>query len=188
MQGAHGRCGELSNLYAKKPNLASPVERQIWFGRACDAGAQAECDLYRQHLTDDMHAKLVANCNSGTSAISCYVIGSGQVKGIGRPPRNPEEAYGFMRQGCEQGLGQGCGVAGMMHQFGVVEADLAQAVAFHKKACARSFTPSCSALAELYANPQLSIADEALGRWYRAKACAIGASALCEPSVPVQSG
>lgn len=188
MQGAHGRCAELSNLYATKPGLATPIEQQIWFGRACDAGALSECERYEANLTTNMRTQLIADCDAGGSAMSCYVVGSGHLKGIGHTPRSPEEAYGFMRKGCEQGLGQSCGVMGMMHQFGIVEADLALAVAFHKTACGRSFTPSCTALAELYANPSLSVADAALGNWYRAKACAIGARALCDSRTAEGSG
>jgi len=183
LQGAFAHCSELSNLYIRKPNLATPIERQIWYGRACDAGAQRECERYASSLTEQIQTQLAASCDSGDSAMSCYVLGSGFLKGLNLAARDPVAAHSYMSKGCSQGLGQSCGVAGMMHQFGIVEADLTKAVTFHKQACAWSFTPSCSALAEIYSTPTLSMANAELGTWYRAKACAIGAKSLCTDAV-----
>lgn len=179
-QGALNRCSELSDLYERKPDLATSLDKLIWYGVACDVGAKPECDLYKRNLTKDINNELLESCRSGDSAMSCYVIGSSYFKGINRGSRDRDKAYDYIIRGCELGLGQSCAVAGIMYQFGVsVEKDLGEAVGFHKKACARSFTPSCVTLSELYATPTLSISDEALGNWYRAKACAIGASPLC---------
>ena len=184
-QGAFNRCGELSDLYARKPDLATPLDRQIWFGVACDVGAKRECDLYQRNLTTGVRTELLESCRSGDSAMSCYVIGSGYFKGLDRGPRDGDKAYGYMLRGCELGLGKSCAVAGTMNQFGVdIEADLMQAVALHKKACALSYTQSCATLAQIYGMPTLPIASEAMGDWYRAKACAIGATTLCDAGSP----
>ncbi|MDE2905003.1 MAG: hypothetical protein OXQ28_02860, partial [Acidobacteriota bacterium] len=89
----------------------------------------------------------------------------------------------YILRGCEFGMGKSCAVAGMMYQFGIgVGEDLDEAVAYHKDACGRSFTPSCATLAELYRDSSSPRADVALGEWYRAKACALGADPLCNPT------
>jgi len=181
-QGAVNRCDELSALYERRPDLATPVEAQIWYGFACDVGAQRECARYRQNLTSAMREELESQCESG-DAMSCYVIGSGHFKGIHGGPRDPAAALGYILRGCEFGMGKSCAVAGMMHQFGIaVGEDLDEAAAYHKVACGRSFTPSCASLAELYRNPDTPLADIALSEWYRAKACALGAAPLCNPT------
>ena len=180
-QGAVRQCAELSRLYEEKPELATPLERQIWFGDACDVGATRECDLYRQNLTAKMNAELEASCDAGDSPMSCYVLGSGYVKGINRGSRRPDKAYPYILEACEQGLGKSCAVAGMMNQFGFTQTrDLERAVALHERACALSFTPSCASLVDIYSSDDSPLADDELSRWYRAKACAIGATPLCE--------
>ena len=181
IQGAVNRCGDLSDLYSRRPDLVTPLEQQEWFGFACDLGSSRECGLYERSLTNSMRDAMGASCDSGDSAMACYVIGSGHLKGIQQGPPDQDQAYTYMLRGCELGLGKGCAVAGMMHQFGIgVPQDLEAAVVYHKQACARSFTPSCASLAEIYATPTLAIADDELASWYHAKACAIGATTLCE--------
>lgn len=180
-QGATEYCAELSRLYEKKPTLATPLERQIYYGDACDAGATRECDLYRRNLDAAMDRELEASCDSGDSPMSCYVLGSGYVKGINRGSRNRDKAYPYMLAACEQGLGKGCAVAGMMHQFGFTQSqDLERAVDLHERGCAFSFTPSCASLVDIYSTPQSQLENETLSRWYRAKACAIGATPMCD--------
>ena len=182
--GALDRCTELSELYVRKPELTTPLERQIWFGIACDVGSQNECALYRRNLSEDMNSELLESCLADKNAESCYVIGSSYFKGINRGPVDRDKAYNYIISGCELGLGKSCAVAGMMHQFGVSAGqDVGKAVSFHKLACGRSFTPSCVSLTDLYATPNLSITSGELSDWYRAKACAIGARPLCsDPS------
>ncbi len=179
-RGAANRCDELAALYERRPDLATRVERQIWYGFACDAGARRECVRYRQNLTSAMQEALESQCESG-DAMSCYVIGSGHFKGIHGGRRDPAAAHGYILRGCELGMGKSCAVAGMMHQFGIgVGEDLEAAAAYHEDACGRSFAPSCASLAELYGDPNTPLADLALSEWYRAKACALGAAPLCK--------
>ena len=166
----------------RRPDLATPVQTQVWYGLACDAGARRECARYRQNLTGAMREELESQCESG-DATSCYVIGSGHFKGIQGGGRDPAAAHGYILRGCELGMGKSCAVAGMMHQFGIGTGEnLHEAAAYHKDACSRSFTPSCASLAELYRDPNTPLADAALGEWYRAKACALGADPLCNPT------
>ena len=181
-RGAANRCEELASLYERRPELATPVERQVWYGLACDVGARRECARYRQNLTSAMREELESQCESG-DATSCYVIGSGHFKGIQGGGRDPAAAHGYILRGCEFGMGKSCAVAGMMYQFGIgVGEDLNEAVAYHKDACGRSFTPSCASLAELYRDPNTPLANAALAEWYRTKACALGADPLCNPT------
>ena len=181
-RGAASRCEELASLYERRPDLATPVQTQVWYGLACDAGARRECARYRQNLTSAMREELESQCESG-DAMSCYVIGSGHFKGLQGGGRDPAAAHGYILRGCELGMGKSCAVAGMMHQFGIgVGENLHEAVAYHKDACGRSFTPSCASLADLYRDPNTPLADAALGEWYRAKACALGADPLCNPT------
>ena len=185
IQGSINRCGDLSDLYTRRPDLASPLEQQEWLGFACDLGAARECELYERKLTDSLRDALDSSCDSGESAMSCYVIGSAHFKGIHGGPANQGQAYAHMARACQLGLGKGCAVTGTMHQFGIsVPQDVEAAVGYHKRACARSFTPSCASLAEIYSTPTAAIADAELATWYRAKACAIGATPLCDGEGP----